>query len=374
MSNMELPDRRERLEMFERDLLLTPATRLSIAMWSGLYKDFHGLSDRSFRNDLLIYNEKLNQKYNEALGLDEAKTHKYITKSNGIYHLRNDSQGNPCVLYRHIQNIDSDEWTRLADFIRFNKHMVPDELLHLFKALLALKHADDYGPTWVPVDLAKDGIKAGKENFEVLLRAIKERKVVTASHHNINDPKKSKEVKLLPLLLKEYSNGWISGWYLLAHKVKPDEPRAWPQLNQLYVYALDRLDSIEEEAEFTKELPPKGFSPADYFKDSLGVFRVNLNKPDLAPETVVLQTVVRDKAWIYSYLKTYPIHPSQKIVKDVESTQELTIKLLIENDQELEDFCFKYSQDINVLEPDTLKNKVIKRLKLGFKNYGIKVD
>lgn len=80
MSNMELPDRRERLEMFERDLLLTPATRLSIAMWSGLYKDFHGLSDRSFRNDLLIYNEKLNQKYNEALGLDEAKTHKYITK------------------------------------------------------------------------------------------------------------------------------------------------------------------------------------------------------------------------------------------------------------------------------------------------------
>ncbi len=374
MSNMDLPDRRERLEMFERDLLLTPATRLSITMWPDLYKDVYGLSDRSFRNDLHIYNEKLNQKYNEALGLDQAKTHKFITKSNGIYHLRNDSQGNPCVLYRHIQNIDSDEWARLAEFIRFNKHLVPDELLHLFKALLALKHADDYGPTWVPVDLAKDGIKAGKENFEVLLSAIKERKVVKALHHNINDPKKSKEVKLLPLLLKEYSNGWISGWYLLAHKVKPDEPHVWPQLNQLYVYALDRLDSIEEEGEFTKKLPPKVFNPANYFKDSLGVFRINLNKPGLAPETVVLQTVVREKAWIYSYLKTYPIHPSQTIVKDLELTQQLTIKLQIENDQELEDFCFKYAKDIKVLEPETLKNQIIERLEKAFENYGINVE
>ena len=378
----------ERLREFEENTLLS-AARYSLEEWEGVYKK-KNLTIRTFRYDVYTYNLMLNEKYNK--NSDEIK--KYVNwkgiKKNKYYYL-DDFHGIPYVLFDHSKDLESKDMTRLAEFIQLAKELVPGSLAIRMRALLASQNGaynEEY-PNWLPVSLAQEGIKAGRENFEVLLEAIKKRMLVQADVRNIHDPKNLKvpRVTLFPLMLKEYSNGWISGWYLLAYPLpKSNKLESWPNLYDLNVYPLDRLDNIMEAGPcLSLKPPPSDYNPADYFQNTIGVSRNNehyhdkdtkgfprdpRNKPNRKAEKIILISELRDHPWISSYIKTYPIHPSQKIKED-DQRKEMTIELFLEADVEFQDFCFKYAKDIKVLKPETLKNKILERLKEGLKYYGI---
>jgi len=134
-------------------------------------------------------------------------------------------------------------------------------------------------------------------------------------------------------------------------------PFRWPALNELRVYALDRLDKISPIEEYYVPYPPIGYNPSAYFKDTLGVHRINLNKPELAPERIVLKTV--KGSWIYPYLKTYPIHPSQHVIKDNSDLKQLEIELDIEIDSEFKSFLKKYSEELEVVSPNSFSTELV---------------
>ncbi len=350
----------ERLIKLE-EVLSDPIRNKTREQWKNLYENEYFLSERTFREDLKQYNLALNEKYNNDRGIGQTIIVHYVIKENDRYHVLKDPQGNPYTLFNPVNNLKTEDWHKLANLFAFSSHIIDDGLANRLKALIAFMSAEeDNGFPWKPVSLIKDGIFAGRDNYSVILSSIQKRQLISAHHHKIDQPNKSKKIRLLPLLLKEYSNGWISGWYLLAYEMSSNAPFRWPALNELRVYALDRLDKISPIEEYYVPDPPKGYNPSDYFKDSLGVHRINLKKPDLAPERIVLQTV--KGSWIYPYLLTYPIHQSQKNLKNEHSTRQLTIELKMEIDLELKSFLIKYAGDLEVLEPISFRKEIYEKL------------
>jgi hypothetical protein len=354
----------ERLRRLEENLS-DPVRTKTRKEWIDFYEGEYKLSARTFRHDLNQYNLALNERYNNDSGIGQPIVIDYVIKKGDRYSVLKDAQGNPYTLFNPVLNLNAEDWQKLANYIAFSHNAIDDGLANRFRALIAYQNAyEDNGVPWNPLSLIKDGIFAGRENFNMLLSCIQKRQLIFAFHHKIEEPTKRKKIRLLPLLLKEYSNGWISGWYLLAYEMKDRAPFRWPELNELRVYALDRLDSIKAIEDYYVPDPPKGYNPADYFKDSLGVHRINLIKPDLAAERIVLRTV--KGSWIYPYLKAYPIHPSQKILNDNPTTKLLTIELKMEVDLELSAFLKKYIGDLDVIHPIGLMGEI--KLQLASKN------
>jgi predicted DNA-binding transcriptional regulator YafY len=87
----------------------------------------------------------------------------------------------------------------------------------------------------------------------------------------------------------------------------------------------------------------------------------------------VIKTIFRqseaDPMWIYPYLLHYPIHTTQKLVHDDPQSQQLTIELQMEVDVELKAFLMRYSNELEVLEPISLRKEIIGRLSQALAHY-----
>ena len=360
----------ERLIKLE-EVLSDPKRNKTRQEWIDLYENTYFLSARTFRHDLNQYNLALNERYNNDFGIGQTVIIDYVIKENDRYSVLKDSQGNPYTLYNPVKNLNTEDWHKLANLFAFSSHIIDDGLANRLRALIAYMRAEeDNGVPWKPVSLINDGILAGRDNYSIILSSIQKRQFISAQHHSINQSSKTKKIRLLPLLLKEYSNGWISGWYLLAYEMTDNKPFRWADLTELKIFALDRLERIRAIEDYFVPDPPKGYNPSDYFKDSLGVNRNNLNKPDLAAERIILRNV--KGSWIYPYLNTYPIHTSQKIIKNDPALKQLDIELNIEIDSEFKSLLIKYSRELMVVSPVSLKDEIRLGLIDALSNYNVK--
>ncbi|MFM7019231.1 MAG: helix-turn-helix transcriptional regulator, partial [Aquirufa sp.] len=163
-----------------------------------------------------------------------------------------------------------------------------------------------------------------------------------------------KKITGIPLLLKEYNNGWYTGWYLLFQPASAEDTLIRLDLNQLRVFALDRITGIRVVKKEPKIRKAADFQPADYFNASLGVFRSSTMKA----ETIRIE--VLKSSWMFNYLLKYPIHASQQLSEEQEDSAVFQYKLEIE--QELENFLIRYAAEMRILAPEKLKISIQNQL------------
>lgn len=174
----------------------------------------------------------------------------------------------------------------------------------------------------------------GNEFLAPLLEAIKLKRYVTFDYASFVSGE-LKPRKVIPLLLKQYRNRW----YLISF----DESK-----EDYITYALDRIEELEVTADTTTM--PTDFDPDNYFKHSVGITSGNAQ-----PETVLLKVgIVAAK-----YLDSLPIHPSQK-VKEMHDDH-FVFALHVSVTEELIREILSYGGEIQVLEPQSLRNEVSKR-------------
>lgn len=172
----------------------------------------------------------------------------------------------------------------------------------------------------------------GGEHLKPLMEAIRERVPVRIVYQKFesNEPR---EHVLSPYVLKQYRQRW----YLIGRLEGKDDPTT---------FGLDRIQSV-------KLLPapgyefPGSFSVADYFRYAFGVFVTNG-----PPVTIVLSFTPHQG----EYIKSQPIHPSQELLVDNE--QECRISLTVCPAIELLMQILSYGDQVEVLEPDSLRNEV----------------
>ena len=139
----------------------------------------------------------------------------------------------------------------------------------------------------------------GVENVHVILEAIDKERGLECSYYSFTK-ESVKEQTIIPCFLKT----WEGRWYLVAEPAN--------QQHEPAVYALERMNNIR----LTDKMmhPSKKIVPEKYFDGSFGINHSDSQKPEKIRIKVYGSQV--------SYVRTLPIHESQK---EVETTEDWSI-------------------------------------------------
>ena len=183
----------------------------------------------------------------------------------------------------------------------------------------------------------------GTENLYGLLHAIKNHLIIKFSYEKYWEEKMtSRTVK--PYALKEFKNRW----YLVAKDWKDGSVKS---------FALDRLTEL---AITTKSFPyPKTFSIEEHFRYCFGIISSNGQEPQ---EIILSFDALQGK-----YIKSLPLHDTQKIVIDTEDELQISLRLYISHDLVME--LLSYGEHVKVLQPVELVDIVKEAQENGANQY-----
>lgn len=173
---------------------------------------------------------------------------------------------------------------------------------------------------------------AGLEHFSGFLYAIKNKKTVGFTHYNIwQDMLTDRTVH--PLALKEARGRW----YLIAVDKKDDK---------LKTFGLDRISDLDiSKASYKVKY---NYDLKGLFAHSFGIMYDTAQAP---PVIQLSFTYEQGK-----YIKTYPLHHSQKIIEDTEDEVLVELTMIITHDLIME--LLSYGEDMRVVAPASLIEQV----------------
>lgn len=137
-----------------------------------------------------------------------------------------------------------------------------------------------------------DPIPSGHDHLTPLLEAMKENRVVHIEYKAFKYAQ-SYNIPVEPYCVKLFENRW----YMLGHNLSK---------NTMRLYGLDRIEAVEP-AEQRFKLPA-GFSASDYFANYFGI----VTGSDEQPQRIVIRANEDHK----HYLKSLPLHHSQRLIED----------------------------------------------------------
>lgn len=185
---------------------------------------------------------------------------------------------------------------------------------------------------------------SGNEFLAPILNAIRKKRVLTFNYQSFKSDLDSERV-CEPYLLKEHKNRW----YLVAREKDVDVYK---------VFGLERMHDVKLESEtFRRDLD---FEPNRFFKYSIGITA----NPNLKPEEVEFEC----NSVLMQYLESQPIHDSQKIIR-TDSGAIVTLNVILTF--ELEQLLLGYGNEVKVLKPKALIEKLIEKHQQAIKRYTV---
>ncbi len=186
---------------------------------------------------------------------------------------------------------------------------------------------------YVQFETVQDAV--GSDLLPSILKAIKEKQIVKFDYTSfITEQKKGRIV--LPLLLKEYRNRW----YMISYSFEKE---------MVITFGLDRITGFEITEDYY--LNQVDFDPDLFFKHSIGITSNNKK-----PEKILFRI---DKVGS-KYLQSQPLHISQKLVKEEKDFDTIMLNVLVS--EELKRTLLSYGAQIELLEPNSLKNSLIEQI------------
>ena len=181
----------------------------------------------------------------------------------------------------------------------------------------------------------------GVYHLSVLLKAIRLQRIISFSYMKFNDEEVKKH-ELKPYFLKSYQNRW----YLIGKSEKNDEYKT---------FGLDRITELKIKTE--KFVRLKNEKPQDLFGNIIGI---NYSSENKLEEVVLSFTPLQGK-----YIKTLPLHQSQKIL--IDTNKELQISLNVIPNFELSQKILTQAEYVKVISPEWYRKEfsgiIIKMMK-----------
>lgn len=169
----------------------------------------------------------------------------------------------------------------------------------------------------------------GLQHFSRLHQAIVTKKVLKLKYKPYG--KDSISYTIYPYHLKQFNDRW----YLIA---QAEGYEGYAR------YALDRIDSFSETTLNYKE-PDTDFS--DYFDDYIGI-----TDPGTPSEGITIKVAKKR----FDYIRTKPIHLTQRIIEETEDSVTIYINVKVNN--ELETILLSFGDDVEVLSPASLRSRI----------------
>ena len=184
-----------------------------------------------------------------------------------------------------------------------------------------------------------ENVPAGEEYLQKLINAMKTNRRIVMVYQRFGAD--STERTVSPYALKLFHRRW----YLLAYTGR-----------HIATFSLDRMLSVEISNE-TFEMP-SDFSPQQYFSDYYGV---------TTNETPLAHVVIRTSGWAPDYIRTLPLHHSQREIAQTDEYTDFSLDI-----RPTEDFIgdlISYGESLEVLKPDDLRLKICKIIKDSLNKY-----
>jgi hypothetical protein len=188
--------------------------------------------------------------------------------------------------------------------------------------------------------LVLENAPAGEQYLDIIIRAIRTDRRLHIGYKKFQAEGYEKVV--CPYALKLFRQRW----YLLALN---DE-------DQMRIYALDRMTMVELTDDAFEM--PDDFSPQAYFSEYFGV---------LTNDTPMAHVIVRAHKWMPSYLRTLPLHHSQRELTSTEDYTDFSYDIRPTTDFLGE--LLRHSEGIEVLEPLDLREKMRQMIENTLNNY-----
>lgn len=182
-----------------------------------------------------------------------------------------------------------------------------------------------------------------------IIHAIQHSKVLSFTYEKYWTTEKSERV-VEPYALKEFQHRW----YLLANEYKSEK---------LFIktFALDRITNIEVKNSSFKR---KQYDPRQAFHDSFGIIAPNGEKPR--------EIVLAFDAEQGNYIKSLPLHQSQRVIK--EETMRTIFSYFLIPTYDFVQEILSHGQRVEVLSPQAVRAEVERELGAAARQYGKGVE
>ncbi len=172
----------------------------------------------------------------------------------------------------------------------------------------------------------------GTKNLLYILDAVRNSEQISFEYENYWYEFKTERV-VEPYALKEFANRW----YLIAKELKS---------NKIKTFSLDRIyDPLNTRNRFQY---PENFDVKEYFKDSYGI----ISSDEVEPTKVILSFDPHQG----KYIKSLPLHHSQRILKD--TSEELLISLYLSITYDFEKELLSFGSSVRIIRPLSLVKKM----------------
>lgn len=252
-------------------------------------------------------------------------------------------------LYRYVDtnysislfHINDEERHKLQDAIRVLEHLEGEPMYDWARTLLMQIEGGLFDDDSTPVvSFQTNPDLKGIKLFGQLLQAILKKRVLKLRYTPYGKP--TFEAKVYPYHLKQFNDRW----YLIAQTVGYDTPAH---------YALDRIEDFEEVAIPYQEADDDF---AEYFDDVIGV-----TVPAEDPEDIVLR-ISKPR---FEYIRTKPLHLSQRLVEDNDYFAVISINVKV--NKELEALILSLGSDVEVLSPEGFRARIAEKIRVMNQKY-----
>lgn len=286
------------------------------------------VSKRTVQNDINILEADYGAVLDDKLKQGKKRLYRYVDTSYSI------------PLFR----INDEERHKLHDAIHVLENFEGDPMYDWARTLLMQIEGGLFTDESTPVvSFQSNPDLKGLNLFGQLLQAIIKKRVLKIEYAPFG--KDSYSEKIYPYHLKQFNDRW----YLIAQAVGYDS---------LGHFALDRIEGFEEISMPYKE-PEVDFE--EYFDDVVGV---------TVPEGNCGNIVFRISKPRFEYIRTKPLHLSQRILEENEYFAVVSINVKV--NKELEALVLSFGSDIEVISPESFRTRIAQNIQSMNKKYNQK--
>lgn len=284
------------------------------------------VSKRTIQNDINILEADYGIELDEKLKSGRQRLYRYVDTNYTI------------PLFR----INDEERHKLQDAIRVLEYFEGEPTYDWARTLLMQIEGGLFTSESTPVvSFQSNPDLKGINLFGKLLQAIIKKRVLKIEYAPFG--RDSYSERIYPYYLKQFNDRW----YLIAQAVGYDT---------FGHYALDRIEGFEVISIPYKE---SNVDFEEYFDDVIGV-----TVPEhLEPMDVVMR-VSNNR---FNYIKTKPLHLSQRIIEEEEDYAIISINVKV--NKELESLILSFGGDIEVLAPNSFRARIEDKIKVMNQRY-----
>ena len=225
------------------------------------------------------------------------------------------------------------QYNRKDKTYAIDEEEIEDQSVTRMIDVFSIHHALQEGNKLSPSVFLEKRKSLGTEHIYGIIHAIQNLYLLQFTHQkHWEDFSTQREVK--PIAIKESQHRW----YLVALDKKN---------NVVKTFGLDRISNLKIT---DTKFKPVAYNVETEFQHAFGVETYE------AAKKVILEFSKQQG----NYIKTFPLHKSQRIVKETEDAVSIEIFIHTTNDIKME--LLKYGSDVKVLSPISLQNEIKNRI------------